>query len=233
MWRMAGYVDGLGGFRRILIDHRGHGKSDRPGDVAAHRIEEYRDDVIAVLNDAGEHRVTFLGYSHGATVGCAIAADYPERVAGLIDLDGLEPDDLSSLASRQASLELAKAVHRTGMESKVREWAKEEGYSGPDWFLENLSETDSRVFETLLEAEGSWNGPASVLPRLKIPILSLWAGNRSPEEVARVRALLPGVRIRVIPHVGHLGIFVRADLLVAEIRSFAEEVAGPSKSAAP
>jgi pimeloyl-ACP methyl ester carboxylesterase len=221
MWQMAGYVEGLTGFRLVLIDHRGHGKSDRPRAVSDYRIEEYRDDVITVLNDVGVDRVTFLGYSHGAQVGCALAASHPERVSGLIDLDGLGPEDLSSPSRRASSLALADAVRSTGMKSKVRDWAREEGYSGPKWLLENLAQTDDEIFELLLQGQCSWNGPASILPRLGVPVLSFWAGSRGPHEVARFRTLIPSARTRIIPNVGHLGIFVRAGLLLPQIRSFA------------
>lgn len=30
MWQEAGYISGLSGFQYILLDHRGHGKSDKP-----------------------------------------------------------------------------------------------------------------------------------------------------------------------------------------------------------
>jgi hypothetical protein len=50
MWAQAGYVDGLYGFRWMLIDHRGHGQSDKPGEVENHLMECYVSDVIAVLD---------------------------------------------------------------------------------------------------------------------------------------------------------------------------------------
>jgi pimeloyl-ACP methyl ester carboxylesterase len=230
MWRRGGYTSGPDGFRRILIDHRGHGKSDRPNGAAAYRIEEYRDDVIAVMDDLGERVITFLGYSHGSKVGCALALDHPERVAGLIDLDGLEPFDRSSPPSRQAGRALAEAVRHTGLAAKVREWAADESYSGPDWFLESLAGTDPRVFGWVLDGEGDWKGPASGMPQLTIPVLSLGSASRPPEEVARRRALLPTARTVVIPDVGHLGIFARPDLLLPEIRRFAAEVTGAARN---
>src|SRR5438093_901289 len=74
MWRMAGYTDGLSATRLILMDHRGHGRSDRPAGVEAHRIDRYVGDVVSVLDAAGAERVVFAGYSDGANVGYAFAA---------------------------------------------------------------------------------------------------------------------------------------------------------------
>jgi pimeloyl-ACP methyl ester carboxylesterase len=93
MWRLAGYADGLRDRHRlILIDHRGHGKSSRPADVRSHWIEEYRDDVLAVLDATDSRRAAFVGYSYGAKVGYALAEAFPERVSALIDLDGTSAD---------------------------------------------------------------------------------------------------------------------------------------------
>ena len=49
MWQMAGYTQVLRPARQVVMDHRGHGKSDCPAELASHRIEEYAADVIAVL----------------------------------------------------------------------------------------------------------------------------------------------------------------------------------------
>lgn len=58
MWEEAGYVEGLDGFQRILVDHRGHGRSDRPNGVENHLIDRYVSDVIAVLDMLGIERTT-------------------------------------------------------------------------------------------------------------------------------------------------------------------------------
>jgi pimeloyl-ACP methyl ester carboxylesterase len=39
IWRDAGYVRGLVGFRKILMDQRGRGLSDRPNTIESHSIE--------------------------------------------------------------------------------------------------------------------------------------------------------------------------------------------------
>ena len=37
----AGYTDAIAGCRQILLDHRGHGRSDGPTTVEGHLMEEY------------------------------------------------------------------------------------------------------------------------------------------------------------------------------------------------
>ena len=36
MWQRAGYIEGLPGYRHILFDHRGHGRSQAPEGMAGH-----------------------------------------------------------------------------------------------------------------------------------------------------------------------------------------------------
>jgi pimeloyl-ACP methyl ester carboxylesterase len=84
MWRHAGYVDDLDGFSRVLVDSRGHGLSDRPGDEAAYWLEEYAADVEAVIDALGAPGVALWGYSSGAHVAAAVAGRIPDRVAALI-----------------------------------------------------------------------------------------------------------------------------------------------------
>ena len=76
MWELAGYTTALAGYRILLMNHRGHGRSDCPAGLRAHRMSEYAADVIAALDDAGVSRAALLGYSAGAAVAYAVA-NYP------------------------------------------------------------------------------------------------------------------------------------------------------------
>jgi pimeloyl-ACP methyl ester carboxylesterase len=76
-----------------------------------------------------------------------------------------------------------------------------------------------------MEAWTAWDGPASILPGLRVPILSLRSGKSAPPEYfERLRGLIPGARLRVIPDVGHFEIFVRSDLVLSDMREFLNEV---------
>src|SRR5262245_56838896 len=69
MWQSGGYVERLAGFRLLLFDHRGHGRSGRPASVEAHRIEEYVADAAALADAVGLDGYAFVGYSFGGAVG--------------------------------------------------------------------------------------------------------------------------------------------------------------------
>lgn len=223
-WRLAGYVNALRSEHRlILMDHRGHGASDKPPDPKARRIEEYHDDVLAVLDAAGCDRVVFVGYSDGSKVGATLAESNPGRVFALVDIDGLEPRDLTDPMSRdrQVRHDFAQIVREHGLADVFRAAAERQDYRGPKSFLENMAATDPEMYALELEEWRQWNGPASVLRRLKIPVLLLQA-ERSYSEAEReaMRRVNPRSQSRLLPGVGHFGAFASVDLVIPCLREF-------------
>jgi pimeloyl-ACP methyl ester carboxylesterase len=69
------------GYRAIVIDSRGHGRSTR--DEQPYSYELMASDVLAVLNALDLDRVVLVGWSDGACTALILAANYPARVAGV------------------------------------------------------------------------------------------------------------------------------------------------------
>jgi len=72
------------GNRVVLMDLLGHGRSDRPEHAAAYRIDAYADQVVALLDELDEPSAVLGGMSLGANVSLFTAAEYPDRVRGLV-----------------------------------------------------------------------------------------------------------------------------------------------------
>lgn len=75
--------------RVVLVDRRGVGLSDplrsvHPGDDVGLWIEEAVSDFVAVLDAIGGERAAFVSEEIGATIGVALAATHPDRVAALV-----------------------------------------------------------------------------------------------------------------------------------------------------
>ncbi len=89
------------GVLSIAPDLRGRGASAAlpgPYGMAAHA-----DDVVAVLDALGVRRATFVGHSAGAFVATTAAERHPDRVTGLVLVDGGVPFDAP--ADIEAALE--------------------------------------------------------------------------------------------------------------------------------
>ncbi len=73
--------------RLILIDLPGHGQSGKP--EAGYSMDFFAKAVLAVLSDAKVDKAGFIGHSMGAAVLCRVHHHAPEKVAGLVSVDGL------------------------------------------------------------------------------------------------------------------------------------------------
>lgn len=83
-WDYAGIAGELEKhYQVILIDLRGHGRSDKPHDPQSYTLEHRLSDINAVLDALNLERAHFLGYSMGGWLAFGMAAQHPERVASL------------------------------------------------------------------------------------------------------------------------------------------------------
>ena len=73
--------------RLIFIDLPGHGQSDKP--QTAYTMDFFAQAVLAVLHDAKVDKAILIGHSMGAAVLCRAHHHVPEKVAGLVSVDGL------------------------------------------------------------------------------------------------------------------------------------------------
>jgi pimeloyl-ACP methyl ester carboxylesterase len=83
------------GYRAVVIDSRGHGRSTR--DARPYSYELMASDVLAVMNALHLDRALLVGWSDGACTALTLAAKYPARVAGVFffacntDPSGVKP----------------------------------------------------------------------------------------------------------------------------------------------
>lgn len=69
------------GYRVVLMDSRGHGRSTR--DTKPYSYELMASDVLAVMDGLHLERVGLVGWSDGACTSLVLASKKPERVAGV------------------------------------------------------------------------------------------------------------------------------------------------------
>lgn len=72
------------GYRVVLLDLLGHGRSDKPTHAAMYRIDSYASQVMALLDELGAEKAVLGGISLGANVSLFAAAYNPERVRALV-----------------------------------------------------------------------------------------------------------------------------------------------------
>lgn len=83
-------------FRLVFIDHRGHGRSDKPHEAEAYAMPVRVADVVAALDDLGIERAHALGISWGGRLCFGLGEHVPHRVRSLITIGqhpfAIDPD---------------------------------------------------------------------------------------------------------------------------------------------
>jgi pimeloyl-ACP methyl ester carboxylesterase len=85
------------GYRAILIDSRGHGRSTR--DERPYSYELMASDVLAVMDTLAVPRAAFVGWSDGACIALVLASQSPERATGVFFFGcNMDPSGTKELA---------------------------------------------------------------------------------------------------------------------------------------
>jgi acyl-CoA-binding protein/pimeloyl-ACP methyl ester carboxylesterase len=71
------------GYRVVLLDLLGHGRSDKPTDPCEHRIDFYAEQLLACLDHLGIQQALMGGVSLGAITALEAATRAPQRCLGL------------------------------------------------------------------------------------------------------------------------------------------------------
>jgi pimeloyl-ACP methyl ester carboxylesterase len=133
------------GYRVILIDSRGHGRSSR--DDRPYTYELMASDVVAVMDHLKIGRAAVVGWSDGAIIGLVMALKEPGRLtrvfafAANMDPSGVKPDTGASTLFARYEAEAATAYARLsptpdGFDAFSRAinrmWATEPNYTAAD-----------------------------------------------------------------------------------------------------
>jgi pimeloyl-ACP methyl ester carboxylesterase len=99
-WIDTGWVEALTAVHRqvLLVDIRGHGRSDKPHDPEVYGYRAMGDDVLQSMDELGLARADYLGYSLGAFVGAALLRDHAHRFRSMV-LGGIGEETEESAAA--------------------------------------------------------------------------------------------------------------------------------------
>lgn len=92
------------GYRAVLIDSRGHGRSSR--DLRPYTYELMASDVLAVMDILHLERASVVGWSDGACTALILAARVPARIAGVFFFAcNMDPGGLKEIAQHNPLLD--------------------------------------------------------------------------------------------------------------------------------
>lgn len=180
------------GFRVVLVDLRGHGRSERP--PLRYALDDFVDDLETLLDRVGGTSPHLLvGNSFGGTVAFAYAVRHPSRTAGVVAIESSPPTPawFARLSRRLADLEAAVARPRALVSVGSRR-----GIRG----AQRARDAARLLAQTSIRQEL----PASPLPSpariaaIECPVLCLYGARSHVMEMAtETSRLLPNAALRV------------------------------------
>jgi pimeloyl-ACP methyl ester carboxylesterase len=199
------------GYRVIVPDMRGYGRSARPVEVGAYDILHLVSDVRAVLADAGVPRAHVVGHDWGAAVSWVLASVAPETVDRLVALSIGHP---ATFRGRPGQLDLDQLEKAWFMLLFQFPDVAEEWLSGNQWtnFRTLFHHPDEDDVIADLEANSSLT-----------PGLNYFRAIVNPESFVTPPPSLPPVQAPT------MGVWSSGDfaLTEAQMTRSAEHVAGP------
>ena len=85
------------GVRVVSWSHRGTSGSDKPEDPSKVGVQQFVEDALSVMDHFGLERPVVMGWSIGVNTMFELAAEHPERVAGLFAVAGVPGDTFSTM----------------------------------------------------------------------------------------------------------------------------------------
>jgi pimeloyl-ACP methyl ester carboxylesterase len=185
LWRHQVPALAGAGFRVIVPDLRGYGRSDKPGGVDAYSIPLLAGDVLAVLADLGIGRAHVVGHDWGAALAWALASVWPGSVDHVAVLSVGNPVTfLRTLEQKQKSwymllFQFAGVAERWLSDddwANFRAWG---GHPDADQVIADLEANGSLTpglnWYRANAAAASWAGPPLQLPPVQAPVMGVWS----------------------------------------------------------
>lgn len=211
MWRPQIKAMVSAGFRVITPDLRGFGESDSP--EGPYSMELFADDMVELLDHLGIGTAVVGGMSMGGYVLFNLLERYPVRVCGACFLTTRASAD--DEAGKERRLELARDVRKFGPQVVAHAFekllfAEESLVERPKLVGEVFSwmaENDSRGIAGGLLAMRERKDYTPLLAGFNLPALAIGAeGDKAapPDNARTIAAGIPGCRLAIIPHAGHM-----------------------------
>jgi len=182
------------GFRVVVPDQRGYGRSDKPDDVASYAMHHLVGDVVAVLDHLGVEKAHVVGHDWGAAVAWAIGSLLPARVDRLVALSVGHPASFRTAGPAQREKSWYMLLFQ--FKDVAERWL-----SANDWenFRTWAHHPDAAEVVTVLEETGALT-----------PALNWYRANVPPESLLAGPPVLPPVQVPT------MGVWSSGDIALTE-----------------
>jgi pimeloyl-ACP methyl ester carboxylesterase len=210
-------------YRVITIDLPGHGKSGSPKD-GKFSMDLFAKAVEAVRAEAGADSVVLIGHSMGAPVIRQYAHNYPNRVAGLVAVDG--PLDMRTFPTQLGGQGPPPMTGPEGL--KVRE-----GMIRGMFVATTPEPLQKHILDMMLAApEATANGAMIAVmdpsirwtDTIRAPALAVVAGTGRLPDVATAKEVLPSFEATQVAGTGHFLMMEKPDEFNRILTGFLDKI---------
>jgi len=231
-WIETGYVDALSGDHQvILVDGRGHGKSDKPHDPNEYLTHHLSSDHVAVLDDLGIDAAHFIGYSMGGATCFGVALKYLERCLSLTLL-GFQPYKSENLSHIKLDREPRPVEGLPDSPTPIMDMLENWAEAWIDFWVSNVEtshEMKQRIkvidFQALISYRlipDEWKDGINVsLLDIETPCIFL-AGEKDTVVVGAKEAakIMPNCTFKILSEMNHFDTFYRSEQVLPLIKNF-------------
>jgi pimeloyl-ACP methyl ester carboxylesterase len=216
----------------VVIDERGHGRSDKP--EKGYAIREMAADIVAVLDHLKLDKAILVGNSIGGMIAMQLNLDYPDRVAGNVIVSSGTNLAASMPPEAMAAFQKDLAGAFTGLiEGTVSAKTKRERPEILDLMKAQFLVEENFPRHVFFAASADPNGVfnwniTDRLKEIRKPTLVLAGEEDQATPVAANKLLadnIPGAQLRVIKDVGHFYQLENPDAFNRELRQFITQIA--------
>ncbi len=212
-------------FQVLAIDNRGSGQSDSPNN--AYSLQDIAEDIKALWLQLGLKRPSIAGHSMGGAIAQRIAYHYPEEIQNLILCNALIKFTPISRYVQKFVLDLKRMKMPLSMMVKaIMPWLLSNEFLNNDSAIENfiqLAENNPHPqdlvgFERQLDALLAFDSN-SWFHEISVPTLVIGSEEDllCPKDSARLAKGIKNARFVNIPHMGHLPLIERPQVIGREI----------------
>jgi pimeloyl-ACP methyl ester carboxylesterase len=197
------------GYRVVVIDSRGHGRSTR--DERPYTYVRMASDVLAVMDALEIERAVFVGWSDGACIALILGATVPDRVAGVfyfacnMDPGGVKPFEATPALERCFNRHMKDYAALSPTPDQFKPFADAIGLmqrTQPDYSRQDLA-------------------------RIRVPVAIAQAEFDEfirPEHARYLARSIPGAELILLPGVSHFAPLQRPGLFNAAVLEFLGKV---------
>ncbi len=243
------------GFRVVLFDQLGCGRSDVPTDPSLFSLEHHVQEVEELRRNLGLGRVHLLGSSYGGLLALAVALAHQDRLLSLITVGGLASVPLAQAEMDRLRRELPPSVQETISRCEASGATASPEYAEacmefyrrhlcrmwpwPPEVAYSLGMCQQRPVYPLMNGPSEFTMTGTIrdvdlsaqLHRIRLPTLVL--GGRydevTPKVAEQIRNGIPGARGVTFPESSHVPFWEEREHFIAVVSRFLDQVGGVSK----